>query len=62
MRSLKSLREKRACGPQNFQHLRQNDFCNSIHSKADIPIIPRDIRYMPQADLAKLLRESDWLR
>jgi hypothetical protein len=34
--SLKSLREKRACGPQNFQHLRQNDFCNSIGGIADM--------------------------
>jgi hypothetical protein len=36
MRSLTSLHEKRACGPQNFQHLRQNDFCNTIAGQADL--------------------------
>src|SRR5580692_3515111 len=36
MRSLKSLHEKRACGPQNFRHLQQNDFCNTIRTAAEV--------------------------
>jgi hypothetical protein len=33
MRSLRSLHENRASGPQNFGHLLQNDFCNTIGAK-----------------------------
>jgi hypothetical protein len=33
MRSLRYLHQNRAGGPQNFWHLRQNDFCNSIGAK-----------------------------
>ena len=38
MRSLRSLHENPACGPQNFGHLLQNDFCNTIPSTADIGV------------------------
>ena len=36
MRSLRSVHENRVGGPQNFWHLLQNEFCNTIRAEADI--------------------------
>jgi hypothetical protein len=54
MRSLRSLHENRACGPQNFLHLRQNEFCNTILQATDIVWPPPLVRFVPVTEVGDL--------
>jgi hypothetical protein len=56
MRSLRSLHEKRACGPQNFRHLRQNDFCNTIPLQADIVSQADHVGKVPLPEVTMFIR------
>jgi|ERR1700738_70181 len=53
MRSLRSLHENRACGPQNFGHLRQNDFCNTIGTKRTSGDVRSSVASEGKADMAR---------